>query len=157
MKKMYLLLIIFIITIIICFVDIDSYDIDDSKQSFYIDIKGDAVVNGPLEVTSDMSVSDVIKKTKISDNIDYSKINLSLKLYPEMLLIIDTIKEDKLISINGADLKELCLLPGIKEGYAKRIIDYRNNNGPILNLEDLKKVKGIGDKKYEKLKAYICL
>jgi len=44
-------------------------------------------------------------------------------------------------------------LPGIGEVYAKRIIDGRPYNSKV----DIKKVKGIGDKTYEKLEQLICL
>jgi len=60
------------------------------------------------------------------------------------------------IDINKASRVGLMKLPGIGEATADRIIAYRENN-PFVNPSDLMKVKGIGQKKYEKLKEYIVV
>lgn len=62
-----------------------------------------------------------------------------------------------LININTADEKELDSLPGVGPSTAKRIIEYRETEGAFQKPEDLKKVKGIGDGKYNKLKDKICV
>ena len=58
------------------------------------------------------------------------------------------------VNINTASAKELDALPGIGEVLAQRIIDYRNANGPFQSVDDLIKVKGIGEKTLEKIKPY---
>jgi len=60
------------------------------------------------------------------------------------------------ININTASAAELEALPGIGPVLAQRIIDYRQANGPFGRLEDIKKVKGIGDKTFEDLKDLIA-
>ena len=61
------------------------------------------------------------------------------------------------ININTADEKELDSLPGVGPSTAKRIIEYRETEGNFQKPEDIKKVKGIGDGKYNKLKDKICV
>ncbi len=61
------------------------------------------------------------------------------------------------ININRATEEELILLPGIGPALAKRIFEFRKTNGWFPKIEDLKKVKGIGEKKLKKMKPYITL
>ena len=67
------------------------------------------------------------------------------------------VKIDRIININNALAADLMLLPGIGEVTAERIIEYREKNDRFRKIDDLKKVKGIGDKKFEKIKVYITV
>ena len=62
---------------------------------------------------------------------------------------------NRIVNINYAGKRELESLPGIGPITAQSIIDYRTKCGLFKNKEDLKKVSGIGEKKYEKIKELI--
>lgn len=59
------------------------------------------------------------------------------------------------ININQATKEELDALPGIGQVKAQSIVDYREKNGHFNKKEDIIKVKGIGEKTYEKIKNLI--
>ena len=55
------------------------------------------------------------------------------------------------VNINTATAEQLDALPGVGPATAEKIIADREANGPFASPEDLKRVSGIGDKKYEEL------
>ncbi|MEB3287195.1 MAG: ComEA family DNA-binding protein [Vampirovibrionales bacterium] len=61
------------------------------------------------------------------------------------------------IGVNQASAGQLDLLPGIGPKLAQRIVAYRKQNGPFQRLEDLKNVKGIGEKNFSKMQPYLAL
>ena len=61
------------------------------------------------------------------------------------------------INLNTASAAQLDTLPGIGTAYAQRIIDYRQSNGGFKDISEIKNVKGIGDKTFEKLKDLITI
>ena len=61
------------------------------------------------------------------------------------------------VNINTATQEELDTLPGIGPSIASKIIDYREQNGKFNSIEEIKEVSGIGDAKYEKIKASITI
>jgi comEA protein len=62
------------------------------------------------------------------------------------------------VNINTASVSQLSQkLPGIGDGIARRIVSYREQHGLFRSVEDIRKVPGIGDKKYEKIKGLIAI
>ncbi|MGB9721155.1 MAG: ComEA family DNA-binding protein [bacterium] len=59
------------------------------------------------------------------------------------------------ISINDAGAEELEMLPGIGPSLAQKIVDYRSQNGRFEKIDDIKKVKGVGEKLFERIKPYL--
>jgi competence protein ComEA len=61
------------------------------------------------------------------------------------------------VNLNTATLAELQELPGVGPVLAERIIDYRDRNGGFRTVEDLRKVTGIGDARFNDLKARVTV
>lgn len=68
----------------------------------------------------------------------------------------NTVKASK-INVNTAGAAELDKLPGIGVVYANRIIQYREQNGSFKSIEDIKKIKGIGESTFSKIKDQITI
>lgn len=62
-----------------------------------------------------------------------------------------------LININTADEKELQSIRGVGPVIAGRIVEYRTQNGAFNSIEEIKKVRGIGEKTFEKMKDSITV
>lgn len=60
-------------------------------------------------------------------------------------------KQADLVNINTAGIAELDALPGVGEVTAQRIVDYRQQH-PFTCIEDIMKVRGIGEAKFNKMK-----
>ncbi len=69
----------------------------------------------------------------------------------------NTKKSKSKININTANQTELETLPGIGASTAKKIIEYRKEEGKFSSIQDIKKVNGIGESKYSKIKDYITV
>ncbi len=61
------------------------------------------------------------------------------------------------ININTADVAELSKLSGIGEALSKRIITYRESNGNFKTIEDIQKVSGISEKRFEAIRNDITV
>lgn len=61
------------------------------------------------------------------------------------------------IDINTASAYELEGLPGVGPVLARRIIEYREKHGGFKTLSELEEVTGVGDKKLESIRDYICI
>ena len=63
--------------------------------------------------------------------------------------------KDIRININKAPVEELVELPRVGQAVAKRIVLFREKNGPFKTVEDLKSVRGIGDKVFDQIRPRI--
>ncbi|MBR4904169.1 MAG: helix-hairpin-helix domain-containing protein [Selenomonadaceae bacterium] len=70
---------------------------------------------------------------------------------------ISSISSSNLININTADAEELATLKGIGNSLAQRIIDYREQNGAFKTIDEIKNVRGIGEKKFDAFKDKITV
>lgn len=62
-----------------------------------------------------------------------------------------------ILNVNDATAEQLTSLPGIGLKKAEAIIKFRDQNGKFANVDDLLKVKGIGNKMLEKIKQKIAV
>lgn len=69
----------------------------------------------------------------------------------------NTANNNALININTATKEELKSLNGIGDALSQRIIDFREQNGAFSDIESIKNVSGIGEKKFEGIKDYITV
>jgi len=149
----------------------------DSKV--YIDISGAVVNPGVYELKEGDRVIDVLKvcgglsveadRSWVDQNInrarplkDGEKIYIPSKLESEKLKVksVDGSKQilgsiNQMVNINKATVAELDRLPGVGPAIAQRIIDYRQEKGGFVSVEEIKLVSGIGDKMFENIKDLI--
>jgi competence ComEA-like helix-hairpin-helix protein len=67
------------------------------------------------------------------------------------------VREGETININSAGVEELMRLPYVSEKMANDIIEYRKKNSGFKNAEELMNIKGIKQKRFEKIKPFVRL
>ncbi|MFJ7665912.1 helix-hairpin-helix domain-containing protein [Lysinibacillus sp. NPDC097195] len=149
-------------------------------QRVLIDIKGAVLHPGVYELMPEQRIIDAVQLAGgYSEDADPRLINHAQKVQDEMVIYIP-VKGEKLdealasihyanfsesqtttthnkVNVNKADDKELTTLAGIGPSKAQSIIAYREENGHFHTIEDVKKVTGIGEKTFEKLKDSITV
>ncbi|GBG96670.1 ComEA family DNA-binding protein [Lactococcus termiticola] len=138
-----------------------------------VDLKGAVKRPGVYELSKNARVEDLIKLAGgLLDEADSKSINLAARLQDEAVIYVarrgeavvaeagqpagSTTSKGK-VNINTASLAELQTITGVGAKKAQDIIDYRTEHGKFQKLEDLRKVKGFGEKTIEKLKELIRL
>lgn len=61
------------------------------------------------------------------------------------------------VDLNRASADQLQQLPGIGPALAGRIVEFREKQGGFERVEDLLKVKGIGEKSFQKLRPHVTV
>lgn len=74
------------------------------------------------------------------------------KIAPNALIILSIP-----IDINTACIEELIAIPNIGPKTASKIIEYRNKKGGLSSVDELLKIKGIGNVTYNKIKQYVYI
>ncbi|MFY0517295.1 helix-hairpin-helix domain-containing protein [Lysinibacillus sp. UGB7] len=153
------------------------------SQQVIVDVKGAVFHPGVYELKPEQRIIDAVQLAGgYTEDADTQFINHAQKVLDEMVIYIpmkgeeldhvsssfiavpageastgsEGVKDGK-ININKADEAALTTLSGIGPSKAQSIIAYRQENGSFQSIEDLKKITGIGDKTFEKLKDSITV
>ncbi len=152
---------------------------ESAAQNIKVDVKGAVKYGGVYDAQQGERVHDVLKHAEVLPNADLDAVNLSQEVRDALVIYIPfkgEVKTDKYtlyqntgghpesnsgnnvqskININQAEQSELEEIPGIGPKKAQDIIKYRTDNGGFKAIEEIKEIRGIGDKTYESLKDYI--
>jgi len=102
----------------------------------------EAISAGEIDVSTD---SEVMSRSESAVN------------SPEPEESAHAVSDTTRININEADLEELQQLPGIGPAYARRILEWREENGKFINADQLLEIRGIGPVRLEKIRPLIVL
>lgn len=150
-------------------VDVVTPLINQVEQSkLIINVAGKVKSPGVYQLPPGSRVIDAIEAAgNHLKGVDISDINLARLLVDgEQILVGENrikssksvarkITVDNPLDINRATLAQLDTLPGIGPVTAQRIIDYRNKVGRINDLDELKKISGLGGAKFEEIKSLL--
>lgn len=152
------------------------------EESLIIHVAGAVNHPGVYQLPSGKRVIDALKMAGgETEKANLDAVNLAAPLYDGQKIIIPFIPENvesgliksngqfivsqdysnlnnsSLLNINNATSRQLEELPGIGSVLAERIIEYRESNGVFRNIEEIKDVPGIGEKKFEAIKELITV
>ncbi len=78
-------------------------------------------------------------------------ISFAVKINPRLERFVKADASAVKINLNMATPEDIAATKAVSSNLAGKIIEYRETQGPFGRLEDLKKIKGIGDYRYKKL------
>ncbi len=140
------------------------------KISVYVSgqVKNISVVE--LEDTGNLRLVDAVNMAGgLTDLADTEAVNLAEPLTDGQHIHIPTKEillqeknfsvssQSDVVNINTADAERLATLKGIGPALAQRIIDYREQNGAFKSIDEIKNVRGIGQKKFDAFKDKITV
>ena len=142
------------------------------EAAIFVDIKGAVKNPGVYQMKSGDRVKDALDAAGgLTDEADSQKVNLAQRVEDQMVIVVPKVGEeateipagvtskeaakDGKVNINTATVEELKTLKGVGEKKAEAIIEYRKKNGSFKTKEDLMKVRGIGKKLFESFQERI--
>ena len=129
---------------------------EHDNELISIEIRGDVKEEKSVDLPLGSTFKDLLNYIDLTNTSSIDNYAYNMPLENNQIITIRS-KSNSRISINNATVEELVTLPGIGINTALKIIDYRNTNGCFNTLEELMNVKGIGEKKYASIKAYITI
>ena len=138
----------------------------------FVDIKGAVKNPGVYQMKVGDRVKDALDAAGgLTGEADSQKVNLAKRLEDQMVIVVPKVGEEAeeipagvtskeatkegKVNINTATVEELKTLKGVGEKKAEAIIEYRKKNGSFKTKEDLMKVRGIGKKLFESFQERI--
>ncbi len=111
----------------------------------------------PIQIQAPRFVEQQVKtKSNLQFSAEQSKFTSNLKFLEEQHKMKDNKQFSTPVNINTATIEELDTLPGVGPAIAKRIVEFRSTQ-PFTKPEDIMLVKGIGKKKFAKLRERITV
>lgn len=149
----------------------DSYTENNREDKIFVYIGGAVEKPNVYKLEEGSRIKDLVEIAGgFSDNAESKDINLAQKLNDEDYIYVysigeseidsnissevtSSIRKDGCININKATVEELKSIDGIGEVRASKIIEYREENGPYKNIDELKNIGArIGEKTFETIK-----
>jgi len=144
---------------------------NSAKKTLFIHVAGEVKRPGVYPVVQGSRVVDAIKAAGGAKvGIDLSQVNLARVLVDGEQIYLTKESTGRTLSsktkskaysgivhVNRATVTDFDSLDGIGPVIAKRIVKYRETNGPFVDIADLQKVDGIGAKTFEKIKERLSL
>jgi len=122
-----------------------------------VDVRGEVQNPGFYQLNLGYDIGDAIEAAGgLTDYAATDGITVDVNLKNMAFIYISNTDEaPQRININIAEAWLLDALPSIGETLAQRIIDYRDENGPFMSIDEIKNVSGIGQSTFDKIKAKI--
>ena len=138
---------------------------DETQMIVGVHIKGEVKNEGYYELEFNSRIKDAILCAGgETEKADINAINLAEFIKDGQEIIIPSLESDEKkpasdgkININTADIYTLCKIKGIGEKLANQIIEYRTENGNFKDIEQLKRVEGIGSVVFEEMRDSITV
>ena len=101
-------------------------------------------------------LSELIKIDPKSIGVGQYQYDVSQKKLEEQLdVVVEDVVNDVGVNINSASVPLLTRVSGLNKRAASNIVDYRNEHGEFMDREEIKNVKGIGEKTYEQCIGFL--
>jgi len=152
---------------------VEKTEVSTTQETvIFVDIKGAVKNPGVYQMKVGDRVKDALEAAGgLTGEADSQKVNLAKRLEDQMVIVVPKVGEeaeeipagetrkeatkDAKVNINTATVEELKTLKGVGEKKAEAIIEYRKKNGSFQTKEDLMKVRGIGKKLFESFQERI--
>jgi competence protein ComEA len=133
--------------------------IEPPSPEVYVHVEGEVVNPGLYRLDEGGLVADAVEAAGgFASSADPRSINLAAPLRDgDQVHVYGAGEVPQKVNLNTADPWLLESLPGIGEVLAKRIVDYREENGGFREVDDLVKVEGIGEATLDKLRDKVTV